>query len=144
MCIKSLYLIVFSYTETMDEYSWIQMNQICDACLALDTQKYYKIKYLYNKCHNDDNYWTARSDYKYLGILLSIKYMCILYITICSIICFVYCWVTFRLLRPNLIVQIRLLDTVNYSKKKTGFFNAQNADFSEQIHSVTLTKTCFF
>ena len=33
--------------------------------------------------------------------------------------------------------------TVNYSKK-TCLFKEQNAGFSAQIHSVTLTKTCFF
>ena len=33
--------------------------------------------------------------------------------------------------------------TVNYSKKP-GFFKEQNAGLSAQIHSVTLTKTCFF
>jgi len=32
-------------------------------------------------------------------------------------------------------------DTVNYSKKP-GLFKEQNAGFSAQIHSVTLTKTC--
>ena len=33
------------------------------------------------------------------------------------------------------------INTVNYSKKKTGFFKEQYAGFSAQIHSVTLTKT---
>ena len=28
--------------------------------------------------------------------------------------------------------------------KKKGLFKEQNADFSAQIHSVTLTKTCLF
>ena len=34
------------------------------------------------------------------------------------------------------------LHTVNYPKK-TDFFKEQNADFSAQIHRVTLTKTLF-